>query len=293
VARTSPTVRRRRLGQELRTLREAKGLTVDQVAKELDWSPSKVSRIETTSIKVTTVDLRALLDVYEVSEKIRRDGMLELGRESRETAWWMKVNDRTPIRGFKDFIGFEAEARRILTFEPLTVPGLLQTEDYTRAILKAMYTADADMEQAVQQRLERQGLLTRGDEPLLYTAIIDEAALRRPVGGVRRAAVMSEQIDKILAFSERSHVTVLVVPFDNGAHAGMNGGFVILELPHPDDPNVVYVEAVSEATLLSDLESIRYYNQVFDDVQQESLGQEGTRSFLRSIRDSYAAEVAR
>jgi hypothetical protein len=219
--------------------------------------------------------------------------MLELGRESRETGWWMKVNDRTPIRGFKDYIGFEAEARRILTFEPLIIPGLLQTEEYARAMFRAMYTPDADLEQALQQRMARQGILTRGDEPLIYTAIIDEAALRRPVGGARRGEVMSDQIDKILALSERSNVTVLAVPFSNGAHAGMIGGFAILELPHPSDPNVVYVEAVTEATFLSDLPSVRYYNQVFDDVQQEALGQEGSRAFLRSIREGYAAEIAR
>lgn len=287
--RTSPTVRRRRLGQELRALRDAKGLTVEQVAKALEWSPSKVSRIETTPIKVGMVDLRALLDVYEVVDRQRRDGMIELGRESRETAWWMKVNDRTPIRGFKDFIGFEAEARRIRTYEPSIVPGLLQTEDYARAMLKAMLTADADLEEAVKQRMERQDVLTRPDDPVAYTAILDEAALRRPLGGARRAVVMRDQLDKLL--HAKSNIAVFVVPFNAGAHPGMGGAFTVLELPHPSDPNVVYVEAITDAMLLSDADSVRYYSDVLDGVTQEALGRDGSAEFLREVRDEYAARA--
>jgi transcriptional regulator with XRE-family HTH domain len=293
VARTSPTVRRRRLGQELRVLRDAKGLTVEQVAKELDWSPSKVSRIETTSIKVGTVDLRALLDVYEVVEKDRREGMLELGRESRETAWWMKANESTRIRGIRDLIGFEVEARRIGTYEPSIIPGLLQTQDYARAMIRAMdIYADADVDVVVEQRMARQEILSRADDPVSYTAIIDEAALRRPLGGEeRRAIVMRDQLDKLITLNERSTITVLVVPFENGAHPGMGGGFSVMELRDPKDPTIVYVEAMREGTLLADDESVRYYRQVLERGREEALGQEGSRRFLRTVRDEYASGV--
>ncbi|SHN32580.1 helix-turn-helix domain-containing protein [Cryptosporangium aurantiacum] len=285
--RTSPTVRRRRLGQELRALREAKGMTVEQVAKELDWSPSKVSRIETTPIKVGTVDLRALLDVYEVFEKDRRAGMLELGKESREPAWWMSVNDRTPVDSFKAFIGFEAEAHQILTYEPTIIPGLLQTEAYMRALMRALFTRDADIEEAVKLRLTRQELLTSGDDPLKYTAIIDEAALRRPAGGVRRREVMREQIEKLLTLSERSNIAIRVLPLANGLHPGMNGAFTVVELPHPDDPDIVWLEAFTVGAMLSSKEDVRYYNRVFDGVQQESLGRDASENFLQEMLATY------
>ncbi|MFB9322893.1 helix-turn-helix domain-containing protein [Cryptosporangium minutisporangium] len=291
MARTSPTVRRRRLGQELRSLREMNGMTAEQVAKELDWSPSKVSRIETTAIKVGTVDLRALLDVYGVVDKARRDGLLELGRESRETAWWMRVQDRTPVRGFKDFIGFEAEARRIRTYEPSIVPGLLQTEDYARAMLRVMRTADVDLDEAVKQRLERQQILVRSDDPVFYTALIDEAALRRPIGGKIRVTVMRDQIDKLLELSDVENIEILVVPFEAGGHPGMGGAFTVLDLPHPDDPNIVYVEAITDAMLLSDDKSVRYYNDVLDGVRSEAWGFDRSAEFLRALRDEYAAKV--
>jgi transcriptional regulator with XRE-family HTH domain len=285
--RTSPTVRRRRLGQELRSLREASEMTVEAVAKELDWSPSKVSRIETTAIKVGMVDLRALLDVYGITDQERRAGLLELGKESRETAWWMRLNDRTPVRSFKDFVGFEAEARQILTYEPSIIPGLLQTERYMREILRAFFTEDADIDEVVKLRLTRQDLLTRAEDPVKYTAIIDEAALRRAAGGKNRADVMVAQIDKLLTLGERSNIAIRVLPFESGLHPGMNGNFTVLELPHHGDPDIVYVEAVTEAVLLNDPERLRYFHRVFDAVQQEALGRQASEDFLRRARESY------
>ncbi|MFG1928320.1 helix-turn-helix domain-containing protein [Cryptosporangium sp. NPDC048952] len=285
--RTSPTVRRRRLGQELRALRDSKGMTVEQVAKELDWSPSKVSRIETTTIKVGLVDLRALLDVYEITDAGRRSGLLELGKESRERAWWMDFNDRTPVDSFKAFVGFEAEAEQILTYEPSIVPGLLQTEEYTRALMRAILTKDADIDEVVKLRLARQELLTRGDDPVKFTAVIDEAALRRPAGGTKRKQVMREQIEKLLVLSQRSNVTIRILPFASGLHPGMNGAFTVLELPHPDDSDVVWVETFTVGALLSDEDNIRYFNRVFDGVQQEALGRDATEHFLEEIRAGY------
>jgi len=286
--RTSPTVRRRRLGQELRTLREGKALTVEQVAKELDWSPSKVSRIETTAIKVGMVDLRALLDVYEITDKVHREGMLALGKESRETGWWQAIQDRSPVDNFKAYVGFEAEARQILTYESMMIPGLLQTERYTRALLRALATRETVIDEAVKLRLTRQELLTRGEDPANFTAVIDEAALRRPAGGKQRAEVMGEQIEKLLHLSDRSNIAIRVVPFDNGLHPGLTGTFTVAELPHPEDPDIVWVESGTVGVLLSDDDSVRYYNRVFDAVQQEALGAEASENFLRDLLKAYA-----
>lgn len=286
--RTSPTVRRRRLGQELRALRDGKNMTVEQVAKELDWSPSKVSRIETTAIKVGLVDLRALLDVYEVVDEEHRAGMLALGKESRETAWWMTIQDRTPVDNFKAYVGFEAEARQLLTYESTMIPGLLQTEEYTRALLRALYTKETVIDEAVKLRLIRQELLTRKEDPVNLTAVIDEAALRRPAGGKRRVEVMTEQIEALIRLSERATIAIRVLPFDHGLHPGMNGTFTVAELPHPEDPDIVWVESGTVGVLLSDNESVRYYNRVFDGVQQEALGAEASERFLRELLKAYS-----
>ncbi|TQS42282.1 helix-turn-helix domain-containing protein [Cryptosporangium phraense] len=285
--RTSPTVRRRRLGQELRALRESKSMTVEHVAKELDWSPSKVSRIETTAIKVGTVDLRALLDVYGVTDDEARKGMLELGKESREVGWWMRISDPGPVRSFKDYIGFEAEARQILTYEQSMIPGLLQTESYARAMMRALYVDDRNFEDGIQARLTRQELLTRSDDPVKFVAIVDEAALRRPAGGVRRREVMREQIERLIELSDRPNIAIRVLPFDNGLHPGMSGAFTILELPHPDDPNVVYVEAATVGVLLNDPEDVRLYNRIFDGVQQEALGRQPSEQYLHDSLKMY------
>jgi hypothetical protein len=120
-----------------------------------------------------------------------------------------------------------------------------------------------------------------------YTAIIDEAALRRPAGGAAQAEVMHEQIDKILILMARSNLSIRVLPFDHGLHPGMNGGFTLLKLPHPSDPDMVYVEAVSEAVIINEPDRIRYYDRVFDGVQQEALGREGSEKLLRTIRATY------
>jgi hypothetical protein len=199
----------------------------------------------------------------------------------------MKLQDRTPIRGFKDFVGFEAEARQILTYEPSIIPGLLQTEEYTRAILRAAYIEGADFDEAVKLRATRQELLSRAEPPVKYTAIIDEAALRRPAGGRRRREVMRGQLERLLELSERSNVAIRVLPFDNGLHPGMNGAFTLIELPHPDDPDIVYVEAGTVGVLLSDHEAVRYYNRVFDGVQQEAFGRERSGEFLHEVLTAY------
>jgi transcriptional regulator with XRE-family HTH domain len=293
----SPTVRRRRLGQELRTLREEKNLTVEHVGKELEWSPSKVSRIETATVKVSGTDLRALLDLYAVEPELRT-GLIELGKESRETSYWMRFKDNTPIKTFKDYIGFENEAVSIKTYEPTIIPGLLQTEEYARAVIGVMGDVvssqeQGDLDERVGLRLARQQVLQRQVDRPQYTAVVDEAALRRPIGGRRlRNVVMRDQVQKLITMVTAKQIRLLVLPFEAGAHPGLNGAFTILELPHPADPNVVYVEAITNAFLLEDPDEVAFYDRVFDLVQGEALGTDASIEFLQEIQAEYAAKIS-
>jgi transcriptional regulator with XRE-family HTH domain len=283
----SPFVRRRRLGHELRALRDARALTAEQVGNVLDWSPSKISRIETTQVKVTAVDLRALLDVYEV-EAERRAGLLELGRESRETGYWIRYQDQTPIATFADYIGFETEAVSLREYQSSLVPGLLQTKDYARAVLSAMRPDDPQIDDRVALRLERQKILTRELDPVYYSAVIDEAALRRPLGGMRRQEVMAEQLEKLLQVAALPRVTLQVLPFANGGHAALNGGFTILELPHGADPTVVYAESITFAQLMEEKDEVGFYIRTFESTRTEALGRDASIEIIRSVlRDSW------
>jgi hypothetical protein len=182
-------------------------------------------------------------------------------------------------------VGFEAEAIGIRTYEPLNIPGLLQTKEYARAIMAATWPDGADIEKALELRLERQRTTTLSDDPVDVTAIIDEAALRRPMGGEGRGSVMSDQVERLIEFSEQTNVQILVLPFGGGPHPGMSGGFTILELPHPEDPSVVYVEGLTQGVLLSDEQSLERYRLVFDQVRQCALGSQASRDFLVDVRD--------
>ncbi len=260
-------------------------MTVKAVAAQLEWSSSKISRFETTKITVTSVDLKALLEVYGIDNAQHRERLITLARESRETPWWNQIDDRTPISGFKDFVGFEAEAIGIRTYEPLNIPGLLQTKEYARAIMVATWPDGADVEKALELRLERQRTTTLSDDPVDVTAIIDEAALRRPMGGEGRGSVMSDQVERLIELSEQTNVRILVLPFGSGPHPGMSGGFTILELPHPEDHGVVYVEGLTQGVLLGDEQSLERYRLVFDQVRQCALGSQASRDFLVDVRD--------
>jgi transcriptional regulator with XRE-family HTH domain len=289
VATRSPFVRRRRLGQLLKGLRAGQNLTVEHVGKELDWSPSKVSRIETAAVKVSTTDLRALLDLYGVTAPEEKAGFIELGKESRESGYWMGYKDNTPVQAFDDYVGFEAEASVIRVFDPTLIPGLLQTPEYARAVITAMLPdgTDAEMGERVALRMARQQILSRQTDTVSYWTVIDEAALRRPMGGEARKKVMREQIAKVIEAAALPRVTVQVLPFEAGAHAGLSGSFTILELPHPADPNVVYTESMSTGVLIEDPEEVRFYRRSFERIQSEALGRDSSAAFLRDVERSY------
>jgi len=279
------------LGQLLKGLRTGRNLTVEQVGKELDWSPSKVSRIETAAVKISTTDLRALLDLYGITAQEERAGLIELGKESRESGYWMRFRDNTPIQAFEDYVGFEAEASRIRVWEPSLIPGLLQTRDYARAVLSLVHPDDPASEERLALRMARQEILSRQADPVYYWAVIDEAALRRPLGGRERARVMREQVARLIEVAALPRITLQVVPFEAGGHAGLSGAFTILELPHPADPNVVYTESTTSGVLTEDPDEVLFYKRSFERIQSEALGRESSAAFLRDVERLYAQDV--
>jgi len=237
----NPTLRARRLALELLRRREASGLTREEAARQLEWSTSTIFRIETGRSRPQPGNVRVLLELYGVSGP-ERDGLIRLAREARQPGWWHSFRDILP-NPYEVYIGLEAGAASIRNFEPVVVPGLLQTEEYARQTLRngpGELDRD-DVERLLQVRMERQRVLGREDRPRLW-AVLDEAVIRRVVGGPE---VMRDQLRHLIECTEQGKTTLQVVPYRAGAHAGTTGPFVILEFPEPADPEVVYVETLA------------------------------------------------
>jgi transcriptional regulator with XRE-family HTH domain len=268
----SPTVRRRELGALLRALRNEKGLTVEQVAERLLCSPSKVSRMETGHGIATPRDIRDLCDLYEVTDKAERDRLTSLAREGKQQGWWQSYD-----LSYATYVGLEEEAVSISEFESSVVPGLLQTADYARAghegTMPRLGPEQIDVQ--IEVKLTRQGILTR-DQPPRFSAVLDEAALHRVVGG---QAVMAAQLGKVLEMSALPNVSVQILPYERGAHPALESNFVILELPDPT-PDIVYVEGLIGSTYRERPEDIKRYHSVFRHLQGIALSPEDSVEFL-------------
>jgi transcriptional regulator with XRE-family HTH domain len=258
------SVRQRRLARELRRLREGAHLTIEQVAEKLELSPSTVSRMETAQVGVRPRDLRELLDIYQVPDA-QREGLLQIARERRQQPWWQEYRDLPNVV----LAGFEADAASITQYSALLVPGLLQVEAYGREVLAAI-RVDArpvDIERRMELRLNRQALLTSESAPL-YWVILDEAVVRRPVGGPE---VMAAQLEHLIRKAELPSVTLQVLPFSAGAHAGMDGEFTIFGYREPEDPDVVYIENTGGDAYIEDAEVTRRYRRIFDHLRAAAL----------------------
>jgi transcriptional regulator with XRE-family HTH domain len=265
----SPTVRRRRLAGELRRLRDQAQLTIDDVAEKLTCSASKISRIETGHVGVTPKDTRELLKLYGVDPD-QLEALVQLSREARKKGWWHAYNE--VFTGA--FVGLEAETSSLRAYQALLVPGLLQTEDYMRAVIRAARpdATDAQVQKRVKARLARQRLLIDPDPPR-YWAVIDEAVLCRTVGG---APVMRDQLKWLVSRATLPHVTVQVLPFRAGAHAGMEGPFLILGFPEQADPDVVYVDNTTTGIYLEEPSEILRYTLMFDHLRAAALAPDDT-----------------
>ena len=261
---SSPTLRKRRLVSELRRLREAADLTIEDVAERLECSASKISRIETGRVGVTPRDVRDMLSAYG-ADPATAEGLVQLARDARRRAWWDEFGDIAPGR----YVGFEADAERVRTYQGLMVPGLLQSEAYTRALIRAVLpdAAPAEVDRRVELRKARQALLLE-DDPLRLHAVVDEAALRRLVGGPE---VMAEQLARLNEIGKLPNITLQVAPFEAGGHAAMDGPFVILSFPEQSDPAVVYIESPRGDAYWEQPSDVARYSDMFARLSAESL----------------------
>lgn len=278
----NPTLRGRRLAIELMRRREAVGLTREETARQLEWSTSTIFRIETGRSRPQPGNVRVLLDLYGVTGS-ERDGLIQLAREARQPGWWHSFRDVLP-NPYEVYIGLEAGAASIRNFEPIVVPGLLQTEEYARRMSRGgPRELDRDeIERRVQVRMERQRLLAREDRPRLW-AVIDEAVIRRVVGS---PDVMREQLLHLVDSAEQGKTTLQVVPFSAGAHAGTTGPFIILDFPEPTDPSVVYVETLAGDLYLEARTDVTRYTLAFDRLLAAALHPDDSMRLVEQVADA-------
>lgn len=278
----NPTLRGRRLALELLRRREASGLSREETARQLEWSTSTVFRIETGRSRPQPGNVRALLELYGVTGP-ERDGLIQLSRDARQPGWWHSFRDVLP-NPYEVYIGLEAGASSIRNFEPVVVPGLLQTEEYARETFRnGPLELDRDeVERLVEVRMARQKILSRNDRPRLW-AVIDEAVIRRVVGGPE---VMRGQLSHLADCAEQGKTTVQVVPYRAGAHAGTTGPFVILEFLESTDPAVVYVETVAGDIYLEEPADASRYNLAFDRLLAAALHPDDSVQLIEQAADA-------
>jgi transcriptional regulator with XRE-family HTH domain len=279
--RSTPTVRHRRLAAELRRLRESAGLTQEDVSERTGKDRSTLYRLENAQQRPQRSTLIQLLDLYGTDQE-RRAELLTLLREAGQRGW-MQL-DRSDLREiYADYISFESEARSVSDYESLFIPGLLQTEDYARAVIRGALpqATEEQVESRVTARMERQALLTR-DNPLQLWAIMDEAAARRIVGG---PAVMREQLARLRDTAALPNVTVQVIPYDAGAHPGMPGSFIVLEFPDPADQSLVYIDSMAGDLFLDAGMEVRRYILIFGHLRAAALRPDKSLTLLAGIAE--------
>ena len=280
---SSPMVRRRQLMAELKRLRDDARLTQEEVASRLDWHPTKVMRIETGRTAPHPNDVRVMLGLYGVTGPEHVTALVKLAQDARQRGWWYSYRD-VLLNRYEFLIGLESEASSIGNFQLAMVPGLLQTEDYARALISGgpMELDTQEVERRVEVRLTRQEVLDRDDRPQLWV-IMDEAAIRRTVGG---PAVMRGQLESLARAAEQIRTTIQVVPYAAGTHPGQLGPFVILGFPEPSEPEVVIMETVGGNLYVDKPEEVRLYTTAFDHLRAVALSPDDTRAMLRAAAEA-------
>jgi transcriptional regulator with XRE-family HTH domain len=281
---SGPTALRILLGSQLRKLREAKNVTREEAGHLIRGSESKISRMELGRVGFKERDVADLLTLYGVVDAQARAAVLDLVATANEPGWWLRFNDVLPT-WFQAYVGLEEAAARIRTYEVQFVPGLLQTKEYTRAVVTAGAAGIGAEEIArrVDLRLERQRILDKPDGPIFW-AVIDEAALRRPIGG---AEVMRAQIEHLIELMRQQSITIQIMPFSFGGHSAEGGAFSILRFPDNDLPDVVYVEQLASALYLDKREDVDRYTEVMERLCAVSTTPDETIELLRTIADEF------
>ncbi|RKR91442.1 helix-turn-helix protein [Micromonospora pisi] len=276
----SPTVRRRRIARELRQLRERGGMTLDQAARQLDMSKSNLSRIENAQIGIKPRDVRAALALYQVTGEAA-EALIEIARGAQQRGWWQSYSDVLPD-WFEFYVGLEAEAASLRTYEAESVPGLLQTEEYARAIY-LLTAGDAGVDRKVDARLKRQEVLHR-DPPVGLSVVLNEAVLLRPVGG---ATVMGHQLAHMVNLSELPNVTIQVLPFSAGGHPAMTTPYVILGFAEAADASVVYLENLTMGLALEEADHVLGYTLLHEKLCRMALTPAESKTRIREASRNY------
>lgn len=281
---SGPTALRILLGSQLRKLREAKNVTREEAGHIIRGSESKISRMELGRVGFKERDVADLLTLYGVVDEEARAAVLDLVATANEPGWWHRFNDVLPT-WFQAYVGLEEAATRIRTYEVQFVPGLLQTKEYARAVVTAGAAGIGAEEIArrVDLRLERQRIFDKPDGPVFW-AVIDEAALRRPIGGVE---VMRAQIEHLIDLMRQPNITIQIMPFSYGGHSAEGGAFSILRFADTDLPDVVYVEQLASALYLDKREDVDRYTEVMERLCAVSTTPDETIELLRTIADEF------
>jgi transcriptional regulator with XRE-family HTH domain len=278
---SSPTVRRRWLGFELRRLRTEAGLTGQEAADRLGWKAPKLSYLERAQRPVGPLDLGRLLDLYGVP-KDDRPPYEEARRDSRRKAWWEHYDEGSLPERFQLYVGLEQGAARMRAYEPQVIHGLLQTPEYAAAVQRRLAVPRAEelIDRLVQIRIARQRAVTRELDPLELRVVLDEAALRRLVGGIE---VMARQLEHVVEMADLPNITIQVLPLLVGAHPAMAGSFAILNFAFGDDAGVVYIEGQSSAVYYDSTPEIEPHSLAFQQLCSLALTPGESRSFISDV----------
>jgi len=277
---SGPTVRRILLGTQLRRLREAKGITREDAGYRIRASESKISRMELGRVGFKERDVVDLLEMYGVGDDAERESLVALARGANTAGWWHQYADVLPD-WFQTFVGLEEAASVLRVYEVQFVPGLLQTPSYARAVItQGMPGApEEEIQRRVNMRITRQDLLSKQNGPRLW-AVVDEAALRRPVGS---RDVFRSQFEHLIEVTQNVRITLQVTPFRAGGHAAEAGAFTIMRFPEEDLPDVVYLEQLTSALYLDKREDVERYSEVMERLSVESEPPERTADLLRDM----------
>ncbi|MFD8430294.1 MULTISPECIES: helix-turn-helix domain-containing protein [Streptomyces] len=268
------------LGSQLRRLRETRGITREAAGYSIRASESKISRMELGRVSFKTRDVEDLLTLYGITDEQERNSLLSLAKEANVAGWWHSYSDVLPS-WFPTYVGLEGAASLIRVYEVQFVHGLLQTEEYARAVVRRGMkgAGEADVERRVALRLERQKHLVAENAPEFHI-VLDEAALRRPYGD---REVMRGQLQHLIEMSERPHVRLQIMPFGFGGHSGESGAFTLLSFPESDLSDVVYLEQLTSALYLDKQEDVTQYETALKELQQDSPGPDESRDLLRGL----------
>jgi transcriptional regulator with XRE-family HTH domain len=273
-----PTLRRRRLGAELKRCREQAGLTQENVSRHFEWHAAKVTRIETARVAVTPRDVKDLLILYGVGDQDYREALIELARLSRERSWWANFRD---IMRPGDFVGLEDGASQMSAWEPIVVPGLLQTEGYIRALMHSGRSVDPpeQLDRRVALRLKRQGRL-RGPRPLELHALVDESVVRRVIGGHE---VMAGQLRHLIEAAQLPNVTLQILPFSAGEHPFLGGSAALLKFQESTHLDVVYLEGLAGDFYEEQPSEVARYREEFERLSARALDHRMTIKMIESL----------